>query len=393
MNNELDLSDLLQESPVPEDGAASARRIAMQRRHRRQTIVGGLSALTLVAAATALVLQANPFDDKTVVIRDAGSSNETTTTVVETTTTSTTLDPRQRYVGLEHDDRGGGLPLGAEIRMFGTLERAMEVTDYPEGTGRTEKLGETFAFWIRDDEGDMLWIDTVTKVPPSYDQALHMKVKAVFDLPAISQDDYICIGWCGKSDGTTAANVIGIYSIDSKNKEKFSYAARVDIAKLTLIEIPTTGLTAWPAGQPGPEYPARPDLYSALPNFDQSDRDWILAHEGVSIGGGGMFDDVTYYSIDDHRDNKEVFLVSNTANKKAWVVVDAVPNGNFNFGEPSNFTHKGKREESLLVYTERNAASNDEPIIRAAWSFDSEAFTFTKVSIQDVAFAPTTTTP
>src|SRR5687767_2762286 len=141
-HDDLDLTNRLQQPQPPEDGAARARRTATKRRHRRQAIATGFGAVMLVGAATVALLAPDPFESD-ITVHNANSSFETTTSTTTTVVTPTTVDPLQRYVGLVHDERGAGLPLGTEILNQGAPQSKDDATG--------AKKGERILFWVGDD--------------------------------------------------------------------------------------------------------------------------------------------------------------------------------------------------------------------------------------------------
>lgn len=383
-NENLDLSHLLNEQRVPQDGAALARRTAIHRRHRKQAIASGLGALLLVGiGALAAVNVGNNSEDEVILKSDAKSTNttlETTSTTAPTTTTS--ADPRASYVGLVHNFQGQGIPLNVKIRSYGG---SVSGTEFAKG--------DTGYFIVEDKKGTMLWIETVTEDVDlgSGEGDTKFKVQKIVDIPAIPKNSDVCISWCALNN-KQQDNSIGYYDM---NTSKFSYVARINPTKGTVTSTSTKGWKPFPEDtqqQPAPSsIPARPELYKQLATMSQEDREWVGANEQVVIGGGGnTLTNLSYTQIRDNKENKSVFIIERDG-RKEMVITDASANGDFTFiptgispDLATGFTYKGKNTPGLLIYTIDDPQTNEAPIIKRAWLVNDSGVSFTEVDIKDV---------
>ncbi len=366
MNDDLNLSHLLETPPPPFDGPERVRK-TVARRHRRNQIMAGTlgTFVMLVGGVGTTYAVTNGHGKKDVLLSRQASNSEPTTTTSTTSTTSTTIpDPHQRYVGIEHDMVGAGLPLGTSVQSWGG---AMENYDY--------KVGATLYTWTRDKTGDMLWIERVTKAlrPQEEYTPVNAKVLAVFDIAKPTKDEYFCLGSCAKGNKVDTS-VIGLIS-GANGQEKSVKTWRVDVKALTFKEIETTGWKAY--AQPDlPPLPARPELYNYLATANNDEFWRVTAEENVSskgAGGGFIF-------VSDAKENKDVAVIQ-SGGGKGNVAVDKTPNGNFHTG---NIKYKGEVNANVLVYIDRDPQSNDQAKVLHAWLVDRSTGTFTSVTTSDV---------
>lgn len=331
------------------------------------TIVGLVVVLVIVAIVVFAISRGD--DGK----KNAVSTSSTTTSTTEATTTSTTIpDPRQKYVGLEHDDRGAGLSLGTEIRSVG----------YKSGIGESLKNGDWAYFWVRDGKGDMLWLDQVTKASQTA-EPIRSKVVAVWDLPTITDNQALCLGWCYDSSDKEDTSVIGLFD-DAGAPLK---AWRVDVTKPSFTSIPATGWKLYPNFDETPplDIPERPALYGAVATANSDDRATYTAVEQVSAAGGATYGDAFISEVNDYKQNKAAAVSTKDTTVFDTVVTGMVDGASFNFPTPSNpvFKYDGKADGNVFAYASYKDGKLDK--IYAAWRIDPKTYKMTALDKSKVS--------
>jgi hypothetical protein len=240
------------------------------------------------------------------------------------------------------------------------------------------QLGDFAYTWVRDGKGDMLWLDRITKAPKNVDP-VELQVVAAWDLPAIADDQMLCLGWCSSPKGEPDATVVGLFD-GSSNPLKLW---RIDAKTPSMNVIPSAGWKLYGDVQEGEEalpMAERPELYGIVALASGEDRATYTALEQVSAGGGASFTPDTFlYPVEDFKENKRAVVLAQGTTVKDIVVTDYISSAEFSLGssETPHLRYNGKPDGSLIAYISYSGPEKGK--IHAAWRIDAATLKITTI--------------
>lgn len=358
------------EEPVVQDGLDSGAQDG-----RNNLVMWVIVALVAVAVVIGIaVFFVSRGDD------DAAPTETTTTTVSSTTSstepsTTTTLDPRQQYVGVTHDDRGAGLPLGVEIRSFG----------FAKADNGDPKNGDFVYFWTRDEKGDMLWLDAITKASLTA-SPMQSKTVAVWDLPKVTDEQLLCLGWCYDAKSKNDPTIVALFDVSNKPLK----AWRVGTSPASFSPIAATGLRPYaPMDETGGlPIPARPELYGTAALANSQDRVVYNSVEQVSVGGGGTLQGGFLWDVNDFKEGMKVAVLVRDGKVADMAITDYVSTAALSFSSEGSTTplykFDGKADADIVAYVTFEGEGEGVGKVHAAWRVDPATHTFSALDASKV---------